>query len=67
MPMATPSIPTVVPASVNTITAMAPMATTIKAISLWTAAEALCLEIRILSKRIGKSWKIRNGIINKST
>ena len=41
MPMATPSIPTVVPASINTITAVAPMTTTIKAISLWAAAGLL--------------------------
>lgn len=40
MPMATPSIPTVVPASVNTITAVAPIASTVaKTITLWAAAE----------------------------
>ena len=42
MPMATPSIPTAVPASVNTITAMAPIASTVaKTITLWAAAELL--------------------------
>jgi len=42
MPMATPSVPTVVPASVNTITAMAPIASTVaKTITLWAAAELL--------------------------
>ena len=41
LPMAPATTSTVVPASVNTITAVAPMATTIKAISLWTAAGLL--------------------------
>lgn len=41
LPMWTTTTSTVVPASVNTITAIAPMTTAIKAISLWTAAGLL--------------------------